>query len=287
MRLCDFLPPELRAEADQAARVGALDRLLAAALAARDEPLHAVDLGDGGGANLRYLAPRLGGRQLWRLRDSDAGRCAAGPGRIAAAMSRAGYSFAEDSGGLHLQGADLSLTAQIELADLESQPLPKDAAPDLVTGVALLERVDRDWMRALVRSCAAHRSHALFALSYDGRLTLTPETRHDGLIRELVNARLRAEGRPGPDAPVALAALFRNTGFDVEEARSDWHLDSAQSALYQRVHAALASLAADSAPGRADEIDSWLARRMDLLAAGLGALTVGHLDVLALAPDRR
>ena len=286
MPLCEFLSPELRADADQAARAGALDRLLAARLAQREAPVRVLDLGDGSGGNLRYLAPRLGGQQIWRLRDSDAERCAAGPGRIAAAMSRAGYSFAEDAAGLHLSGADLSLTARLEVAELESWPLPEATSFDVVTGVAVLDRVSRDWMRTLVRGCVTRGSHALLVLSYDGRLLFSPETRHDALIRELVNARLRADGLPGPDAPVALAALFRNAGYTVEETRSDWQLDSAQSALYQRVHAALATLATESAPGRADEIEAWLARRMDLLAAGLGAITVGHLDLLALAPNR-
>ena len=35
------------------------------------EPIRVLDLGAGTGANLRYLAPRLGGKQDWRLLDND------------------------------------------------------------------------------------------------------------------------------------------------------------------------------------------------------------------------
>ena len=38
---------------------------------AQKKRLRILDLGAGTGANLRYLAPRLGGEQHWRLIDND------------------------------------------------------------------------------------------------------------------------------------------------------------------------------------------------------------------------
>ena len=281
-------PSELREPRDREARVAALDRLLAAHLKDR-APMQIVDLGDGGGGNLRYLAPRLGGRQVWRLYDGDAARCADGPSRIATAMSRAGYGFAEDATGLHLHGEGLDLTATIHAVDPHTEPAIPDSPPvDLVTGVACLDGASRDWLRHLASACAGHGAHVLLALSYDGRLTFTPGEAGDGLVRELANDGLRGTHRgipyPGPDAAVALSSLLRGHGYEVEEARSDWHLGAEHTELYQRVHAGLAALATRMAPARADEIDAWLGRRMDLLAAGLGEITVGHLDILGLPP---
>ena len=71
---------QLREPADAAARSDGLTRTIADALAT-GETVQVLDLATGTGSNLRYLAPRLPGRQRWldgRSRLCSA-RAAAGP----------------------------------------------------------------------------------------------------------------------------------------------------------------------------------------------------------------
>ena len=65
----------LREGADARARDASLAGTL---LATRPpgQPLRVVDLGSGSGANLRYLAPRLGHGQHWLLIDYDSAKAA-------------------------------------------------------------------------------------------------------------------------------------------------------------------------------------------------------------------
>ena len=60
----------MREPLDVASRSSELAAIVAEALrptGTRDRPIHVVDLGAGTGANLRYLAPLLGGSQDWLL----------------------------------------------------------------------------------------------------------------------------------------------------------------------------------------------------------------------------
>src|SRR5690606_9695392 len=59
----------LREPADAAARTAELVDLLAERLSTR--PSVVVDLGSGSGANMRWLAPRISGAQVWWLIDQD------------------------------------------------------------------------------------------------------------------------------------------------------------------------------------------------------------------------
>src|SRR5690606_18454301 len=60
---------ELHAACDARSRSAELVRTLRERLPAR--PLHAIDLGAGTASNIRYLAPRLGGRQCWLAVEND------------------------------------------------------------------------------------------------------------------------------------------------------------------------------------------------------------------------
>ena len=61
---------QLREPADAAARSDGLTRTIVDALADR-ETVQVLDLATGTGSNLRYLAPRLRGRQRWLVIDRD------------------------------------------------------------------------------------------------------------------------------------------------------------------------------------------------------------------------
>jgi len=278
----------LREAADARARAGVLEHLLVRALPRR-APLRVADLGCGNGNNLRHLAPLLGGRQHWRLLDSDPALLAAVPDALAAWAAARGWEFRDDGAGPHLSGPEASVAVTRERADLAAAPLPARGL-ELVTGSALLDLVSQDWLARLAERCAAEGAAALFVLSYDGRIAWTPPDAFDDELRALVNRHQRRDKgfgpALGPGAHAAAMAAFRAAGFQVDDAASDWRLTPEDARLQQYLHAGWAAAACETAPERQDAIQAWLARRMDLLAAGTAHVSVGHMDLLALPSDR-
>lgn len=277
----------LREPADSRARSSAFDTRLRGFLGSRSEMIEIVDLGAGTGANLRYLAPRLGGRQRWTLVEKDPA--------LLGAISRASQNWARGAGlavtgsssVLGMSGGGLRLDATLREADLaealDDLPLPRAA---LVTASALLDLVSRAWLERLAARCAAARAPALFALTYDGRSSLEPAESFDAEIVELVNRHQQRDKGFGPAlgpraAPVA-QERFAAEGYGVEQAPSDWRIDSNDQELLAGLLRGWAEAATETAPERAAAIASWLERRLATNAAGRLAATVGHTDVLAL-----
>jgi SAM-dependent methyltransferase len=274
----------LREPVDRRARADTLARMLRRALGGR-ETLHVVDLGGGTGSNLRHLAPQLGGRQQWTLLDADPSLLAAAPGALIGWAQDAGHAAEQTGDGIHIDGGGFTCAVSLRQADLRADPLPVHRV-DLVSGAALLDLVSRDWLRDLVAGCQARAAAALFALSYDGRIDWSPSDALDAPVRDWVNRHQRGDKgfgpALGPEAAATAAALFRAAGYEAETAASDWRLDPSHAALQQHLHAGWATAATAIAPERAADINDWLARRMDLLAARTSEVTVGHTDVLAL-----
>lgn len=273
---------DLREPADSAARASVLERLLTTALPAR-EPLRIVDLAAGTGSNLRHLAPRLGGAQAWRLVDANAALLDAVPNRLRAH----GWDVDGDGRLAHGRGVRVHLAA--ETRDLAPRDLAHGAVPadaDLVTASALLDLVSRDWLDRLAAACADQGAAVLLAVSVDGTLAWEPAAELDGEVRALVERHQRTDKgfgpALGPDAPQAAVAAFERHGYGVETAASPWRLGPGDAQLQQHLHAGWAAAASEIAPEREAAIHDWLAHRMDLLAAGVGTVTVGHQDVLAL-----
>lgn len=274
----------LREPVDHAARAGLLERVLAGTRRGHD-PLRVADLGCGSGSNLRHLAPRLGGRQHWHLIDTDPALLERVPKRLREWAGEIGWAVAETGEDPRLSGPDAQVTVQRHRADLSASPLPVPDV-DLVTGAALLDLVSADWLERLAARCAEAGAAALFVLSYDGRISWTPEDAFDAPLRTLVNRHQRSDKSfgpaLGPDAHEAARAAFERHGFSVEDAASDWRLGPDDAALQQHLHAGWVAAACEIAPNRAEAVQAWLARRMDLLAAGTSEVTVGHMDLLAL-----
>ncbi len=244
----------LRAPADAAARVAALARPFARR---HGEPIRIVDLATGTGANVRYLAPRLGGAQDWLAVDDDPGLLAAhaAPARVA--------------------------TLRLDLARaLDGLPL---AGCDLVTGSALLDLVSAPWLRRLAARCAEAGSGVLFALTYDGRIEWSPRDDDDDLVRALVNRHQTGDKGFGPAlGPAAAAegvAAFAAVGYDVRTAPSDWALGPASGALQAALVEGWVAAASEIAPGESAALARWARRRLDRIAASASRLRVGHLDI--------
>src|SRR5690606_21752378 len=157
------------------------------------EPLDVVDLGAGTGANLRYLAPFLGGAQRWRLLDDDPALNAAAVERLCDwAAARGARCERRERQTWLLHGAGLDVRVEIATLDIASDAL-RLADGAVVTASALLDLVSAHWLERLARECRAARAPALFALTYDGRIACRPETPTDALVMRLVNEHQRRD----------------------------------------------------------------------------------------------
>jgi len=260
----------LREPADARARDGALTARLAkfAQNAHRHSPAHFIDLACGTGSNLRYLAPHVGADSQWLLVDSDAAlleKVAPVPGH-------------------RIETRPLDLVTDLHTLDF---------APDvIVTASALLDLVSERWLTQLVERCRANRCAALFALSYDGGITLTPADPDDDWIRQLVNChQLGDKGfgpALGPGGWQRAAELFEEAGYIVHTAPSDWDLPPAERLLQQSLLEGWAGAAMEMASNEAHRCRGWLARRSAHVANETLRISVGHRDVLVLpgAPPR-
>ena len=227
-----------------------------------ESPARFIDLACGTGSNLRYLAPHVGADSRWLLVDSDA-----------VLLEKVG-----SVPGHRVETQKLDLVMDLHRLDF---------APDVVvTASALLDLVSDRWLTQLVEHCRANRCAALFALSYDGEITLTPSDPDDEWIRELVNRhQLGDKGfgpALGPGAWQRTCELFDQAGYDVHTARSDWNLLPAERLLQQALLEGWAGAAMELASHEANRCHRWLARRLAHVANETSRITVGHRDVLAV-----
>ena len=254
----------LREPADTAARSPAVVARLAGLLSGQSVSRF-VDLGCGTGSNTRYLGSRVPGAQEWMLVDSD-------EGHLAQARTRMG----------HIK------TKKIDLASgLDALPLEEGV---VVTVSALLDLVSADWLRRLLARCRESHSIVLFALSYDGRIELSPNEPDDEWIRDLVNRHQRTDKgfgtALGPDATDFARSCLESFSYRVEVAQSDWVLGAADTAIQEELLKGWAAAAGDMAAAEmgasaADQCSLWLRTRLHHLSRGVSRVRVGHQDLIA------
>lgn len=250
----------MREPYDQAARNGAVLDAVAAAFAGASGAT-VTDLGSGTGATMRAMASRLPAFQSWRLVDSD--------GVLLDAARNATPA-----------GAGVT-TVVVDLACAIEQAF---SGCDLVATSALLDLVSAAWLERLVASLARHSHPFYAALTYDGAVTLMPETRHDAVVIAAVNRHQRTDKgfgpALGPDAARTAPARFRDAGFAVLEGRSDWRFGAGDRDIQMAM--------LDGWAGAAREIGvnpstlaEWLGERRDHVTAGRSQMRVGHIDFFA------
>jgi SAM-dependent methyltransferase len=293
------------------------------------QPLRILDLGCGTGANFRYLAPRLGlvpgagpwDRQDWICVDRDRKLLADLIRRTADWARSRNLTTCVQGEGLIIQGVpgiqgDRGVRGVQKIQGVQDIPAPglhgrvrtRDldlargaeslllGAGTLVVASALLDLVSADWLAGLLRAGARSRSHLYLALTYDGRIDLSPDHPHDGTLVALVNAhqgRDKGLGGPalGPSAPACLAELAAGLGFALEAADSDWVLGPDEPELQAALVAGWGVAAREQVPvgpesrGLDEEICRWHEQRQTQIAAGLLHIRVGHRDAL-LSPVR-
>jgi SAM-dependent methyltransferase len=230
--------------------------------------IRVVDLGAGTGSNLRYLAPRLPGPQAWTLVDHDA-----------ELLARAD---APDVPGLQVS------TARADLADALGAVI---GSADLVTTSALLDLCSAAWVGTLAEVAARAGAPVLAALTYDGSMRWRETDSVDEVVRRAVNSHQRRDKglgpALGPDAGRVAMAAFGRQGFDTLLVESPWRLTPDDAPLARELVAGWCQAACEDRPDDSDRIESWAERRRARIDHGDFALTVGHLDLLALPPRAR
>ena len=259
----------LREPIDHAARSPVLTRDVLRALPAGD--VRILDLACGTGSNMRYVSGVM----------STADR--------ESASTPAAFEWTlvdHDPTLLALVAAASNVT--VLQRDLQSLDGDLFAGRALVTASALLDLVSEAWLQRLAMLSDQYHCTALFALTYDGRMTCVPTEPEDAVVRDLVNRHQHTDKGLGPAlGPAAVTravALFRDRGYHVLTAASDWLLDdrSAPRVLQRQLIEGWAEAASAIAPEQAEMISEWRARRDRHVAEGRSILRVGHQDVAAL-----
>jgi SAM-dependent methyltransferase len=286
----------LREPADARARSSAVvEALLRGSGFSRDEaesrlkslPLTIIDLGAGTGANLRYLAPRLGGQQEWLLVDSDRALLAVAAARLREWAAALDARVATDANRISITAASFSAAIRIQELDLAHKlamlPLPRGC---LVTAAALLDLVSQRWLDSLADACGAADASVLFALTYDGRMRLEPPEPDDHVALALFNRHQRTDKgfgpALGPEAAAATQAAFAKRGYALEIAASDWRLRSDEQRLQAEIIDGWLAAALEIEPASTTRLERWYARHRARIDASESTLVVGHSDLTGL-----
>ena len=251
----------------------------------RQGPLRILDLGTGTGANLRYLAPRLGGAQAWLLTDVDPRLLDATAVRMQAWSSSHGYRLTGGADAAEIRGPGFRCRYRLQASDLARElarlPIP---GQDLVTASALLDLVSEQWVEALIRRCRAAGCDVLFALTYDGRVEHQPRMEDDALVLARVNRHQRLDKgfgpAMGPSAPERTEDKLLREGYRVLRRSSDWRVEPAEAELQSRLLAGWTEAAVQMAHGLVDQVEIWHRKRAGALACGSSRITIGHQDLL-------
>ncbi len=266
----------LREPADHAARNPQVLAAVGAHFSGRPS-LSVVDLGCGGGSNLRGSYAALPDRQHWTLIDHDP-----------ALLDHAHARLAEWADEAREQGEELVLTKDEKLITVDARRVDLDRdlewvlgwQPDLVTAAALFDLTSRRWIERFVAALASQRLPLYAVLTYDGREDWQPPHPADAGTQAAFADHQRGDKgfgpAAGPDACEVMAEAFRKTGFAVSTGDSSWLIDDDRAAL----RAALAEGIADAVreTGRLDpaELSDWLSARRSARSA-----RIGHQDLWA------
>ena len=219
----------------------------------------------------RWLAPLIDRPQHWVLhdRDSDLLEVAQGDPPLPGAA-----------------GAAVTLeTRQDDLTRLGPDAL---AGASLVTASALLDMLTLAELGRVVRSCVAAACPVLLTLSVTGGARLTPEDPLDAVLAAAFDDHQRrtTAGRTllGPDAARTAVAAFEALGARVEVRPSPWRLGADHGALAAQWLDGWVGPAVEQRPELAAASAAYVARRRTDLQHGRLAVTVPHLDLLAVPP---
>ncbi len=223
-----------------------------------------VDLACGTGATLRAISRRLPPRQRWQLADND-------PELLARATSMA---------------LSPDVTVTVLPLDLNRNLGVALGGPiDLVATSALLDLVSESWLERLGTAIAARSIPFYAALTYDGRIALSPADPLDEAIITAFNTHQRTDKGFGPAlGPAAVCSAirrFETQSYSVTHGASDWHFDSDDREMQNEILAGWASATREIGALSFADTNAWLTRRLAAVAAGESSIRVGHVDIFA------
>lgn len=250
------------------------------------DTLRVLDLCTGTGSNLRYLLDRIPGRQRWLAVDRDARLLDELLEKLKMWADARGCSTRTVGRVSHLRGERCECDVETRDIDLDRLDAELFTGCNLVTASALLDLVSESWLKLLASRCREAGATALFTLTYDGRSSCDPVEPEDDMIRALMNVHQKTDkglGGPaeGPDAWSVAEQAFKDVGYRVECAASDWSIAPSEQAFQRMLIEGWAGAAREIAPRRADTIADWLRRRLAHLAAGRSSIVVNHVDMVA------
>ena len=232
--------------------------------------VHIVDLACGTGATVRALTGHLPSRQIWQLADNDLGL-----------LGRANAMALADN--VKVTAVPLDLNRDLEAA--------LDGAIDLVTTSAFLDLVSKSWLDRLTTEVAARSIPFYAALTYDGRIDISPNDPADASIVAAVNKHQATDKgfglALGPKAAGYAIANFERLGYTVTHRPSDWTMGPNDCDIQMEIFAGWAGAAREIGALSLAETASWLTRRRTDVAAGMSSLRVGHVDLFAAPTGRR
>ena len=269
----------LRESADAVSRSQRLVAHAAEWLSVRTAAPLIADLGCGRGSNMRFLAPRLGERQHWKLIDHDALLLAQARQRAAGLSDNQGQPVTIETHCLSLQPLD-----DVPLDDVH-----------LVTASALLDLVSQQWIDTLVARIVGQQQALLIALSVTGEWHFIDpqgepvlDDEDHWLLALFIAHQQRNKGLGdalGGQAHQALVAALEGMDYRVEQSETAWQLAAGSQEQLPLMMALLegwAAAATEQAPHAAGRIATWRQQRRQALAAGELGIWVGHCDLLAL-----
>jgi hypothetical protein len=283
-------PFDAAARQSAAAALTVSERLAAWRHQTPDERLTVIDLGCGQGANLRALAPSLGGAQSWRLLDHDPALLAAIPQTLAQWARSQGFRFEREGDttpaqALRIAGPDFHAHIELERIDLAQDLASLDfGVKPLVTACALLDLVSAPWLQMLIRKGQAAHAALMFSLVVDGRISWNPVDPQDALVQALFSQHQRRDKGFGPamGAQAVASALqqLASAGYTTQQANTDWQIEGGLSPAMQlaMVQGLAAAALAQDASGK-EAVLAWQARRSGGISSS--RLRVGHVDIVA------
>jgi len=223
-----------------------------------------VDLACGAGSTVRALSSHLPARQHWDLVDSD---------QRLLTLACSGKSV----GDVRLNAVPLDLSGNFEAV--------LDSTKELITISALLDLVSETWLDRFARTIVARTLPVYAALTYDGRVDLSPADPLDATIASAVNTHQHTDKgfgpALGPSAAAAAVSMFEALGYSVVHGSSDWLIGTADQEIQLELLAGWATAAREIEALPHCDIDDWLARRKDGVGARTSTMRVGHVDFFA------
>ena len=277
---------------DAAARDNELARRFGLALAdGQSGPRQIVDLAAGSGANFRALAPLLGGDQDWLLVENDPLLIAAQAAEIARWAKREGWQCQVIDAGVVVETETVKWRTRAQRLDLSQSLEQIDlSACDGVTTSAFLDLVSTGWLDRLCDFLIRTGRPLLATLTVDGRREWRPTHAADVTVNEAFRSHQSSDKGFGPAlgslATTYLADRLAAQGYEVSTARSDWRIGAERCEMLLQMVEESVAVARETEPTASAVFAGWSAERNAQIRAGLLALDVGHLDLLAVPGDR-